>query len=162
MSLVNDATDPRLHQVKPNGQNEAYLVLSEEERQKGFVRPVRDSYVHVGKKADSKFVEFIPVEIHAPGDKYYHRGNGFVAFGKYGEDESPLIGRFLKEAEYKALLEQKKYIGGCGALTTMNRGIAETYARNPTFYGATFCTGCGRHLPVNEFVWDGTDITVGS
>lgn len=28
------------------GQQKAYVVLSEEERAKGFVRPVRDAYVH--------------------------------------------------------------------------------------------------------------------
>lgn len=49
----------------------------------------------------------------------------------------------------------------CGVATTMNRDIAETYARAPEFYGATYCVGCHKHLPVGEFVWeDGT--TVGS
>lgn len=54
---------------------------------------------------------------------------------------------------------------GCGAVTTMNWELAETYARNPRFYGATFCVGCKTHLPVGvfgEFVWDGTDIRVGT
>lgn len=32
--------------LKENGQQEAYVVLSEDERAKGFVRPYRDSYVH--------------------------------------------------------------------------------------------------------------------
>jgi len=32
--------------VKDNGQHEAYWVLCEEEREKGFVRPVRSSYIH--------------------------------------------------------------------------------------------------------------------
>lgn len=32
--------------ILPNGQQTNYLVLSEEERSKGFVRPVRDTYVH--------------------------------------------------------------------------------------------------------------------
>jgi hypothetical protein len=31
---------------KPNGQQQAYVVLSDEERAKGFVEPVRRSYVH--------------------------------------------------------------------------------------------------------------------
>lgn len=50
----------------------------------------------------------------------------------------------------------------CGTLTSMGRTIAETYARNPKFYGATYCVGCQRHLPVSEFVWDGTTELVGS
>lgn len=32
---------------KPNGQQEGYVVLAEEERAKGFVRPVRLSYKHL-------------------------------------------------------------------------------------------------------------------
>lgn len=78
--------------VKPNGQHEAYWVLSEEERAKGFVRPVRRTYLH------------------------------------------------------------KK----CGTTTTMARSIAETYARDPKYYGATFCVACGKHFPVGEdgeFTW---------
>lgn len=44
----------------------------------------------------------------------------------------------------------------CGVVTRMGTALAETYARNPTFYGATFCVGCGNHFPVGEsgeFVW---------
>ena len=33
-------------ELKPNGQQRGYVVLSEAERAKGFVRPVRKSYVH--------------------------------------------------------------------------------------------------------------------
>jgi hypothetical protein len=33
--------------LKPNGQQQDYIVLSPEERAKGFVRPVRRSYLHV-------------------------------------------------------------------------------------------------------------------
>ena|SRR5208283_3848993 len=32
--------------LKKNGQQEGYVVLAEEERAKGFVRPVRRTYVH--------------------------------------------------------------------------------------------------------------------
>lgn len=41
MSLTNDPTDPRLghgSNDEPTEQNDAYLVLSDEERAKGFVR----------------------------------------------------------------------------------------------------------------------------
>lgn len=99
--LVTDRSDPRLtHGVDAEEvpQAAAYLILSEEERAKGFVRPVRRSYVHA------------------------------------------------------------KELGGCGAVTTMSQAIAETYARDPGFYGATYCVSCRRHLPVGEngqFVWDG-------
>ena len=50
----------------------------------------------------------------------------------------------------------------CGAVTTMRRAIAETYAADPGFYGGTFCVNCGAHFPVGEngqFVWlDGAKV----
>lgn len=48
----------------------------------------------------------------------------------------------------------------CGVVTTMSVPIAETYARDPKFYGATFCCGCKDHYSVGEFTWvkeDGSD-----
>lgn len=82
----------------PVPQNKKYLVLSEEERGKGFIRPYRDSYKH---------------EV-------------------------------------------------CGSITTMGRAISETYARNPYFYGATYCVNCSMHKPVGEdgeFIWlDGSKV----
>lgn len=33
-------------ELKDNGQQKGYVVLSEEERAKGFVRPVRQTYIH--------------------------------------------------------------------------------------------------------------------
>ena len=55
MSLTSDPADPRLGRgvdTEPTAQHEVYLVLSEEERTKGFVRPLRRSYVHVGWDGD--------------------------------------------------------------------------------------------------------------
>src|SRR5947207_11760899 len=51
--LTTDPKDQRLgHGVntKPTPQHEVYLVLSEEERKKGFVRPFRNKYTHVGER----------------------------------------------------------------------------------------------------------------
>jgi hypothetical protein len=106
MGTTDDPNDPRLsHGVdepgsKP-GMADAYLVLSEEERAAGFVRPVRRLYMHLT----------------------------------------------------------------CGTLTMMGVAIAETFARRPDFYGATYCCKCQNHRPVGEngeFVWDGTNIKVGT
>ena len=44
----------------------------------------------------------------------------------------------------------------CGTITSMSLDIAETYARDPEYYGSTFCVTCRTHLPVGEhgnFVW---------
>lgn len=52
MGVTSDPTDPRLTRGAdpadgPSvGQAEVYLVLSDDERAKGFVRPVRTSYWH--------------------------------------------------------------------------------------------------------------------
>jgi hypothetical protein len=43
---TDDPLDPRLHMAREDGQNKKYLVLSEEERSKGYVRPFRDKYIH--------------------------------------------------------------------------------------------------------------------
>jgi len=101
MSLTTDPKDPDLGygaDEKPVPQQKKYLVLSEQERAKGFIRPVRQSYIHKT----------------------------------------------------------------CMTKTTMALAIAETYARNPKFYGATYCCTCGMHRPVSEFVWEGTEELVGS
>jgi len=102
MSITTDPNDPDIKRYtgpeEPGPQNKKYLVLSEEERAKGFIRPVRNTYIH---------------------DK-------------------------------------------CGTATTMGTALAETYARDPKFYGATYCCGCRAHFPVSEFCWDGTTEKVGS
>lgn len=82
-----------------NKLHDSYIVLCDEERKKGFVRPYRDAYRHIE----------------------------------------------------------------CGHITTMGRTIAETYARDPGFYGSTYCSHCQAHFPVGadgEFTWyemDGTE-----
>lgn len=101
MSTTSDPNDPRLTRgpdSEPVPQAPVYLVLSEEERARGYVRPLRTAYVHQA----------------------------------------------------------------CHVVTRVNHAIAATYAANPKFYGSTYCCGCGMHLPVEEFVWDGTDEKVGS
>lgn len=50
----------------------------------------------------------------------------------------------------------------CGTVTTMGLSLAETYARDPKFYGGTFCCGCGTHYPVAEFTWEPDGSVVGS
>ncbi len=50
----------------------------------------------------------------------------------------------------------------CGSITTMGEGIARTYARDPQFYGATYCCHCQMHRPVTEFRWLDDGTVVGS
>lgn len=155
--LTIDRNEPLLNNVKENGQNEAYLILSEEERGRGFVRPYRDSYVHVGRFLNYK-------DIHRLFDKEEKEKNKpYVAIATVlvKEDNSFLGGSYITQEELDSYYLGKR-VGGCGTLTRMNKDISETYARDPKFYGATFCCGCGKHLPVNEFFWDGTCEEVGS
>lgn len=146
MPLTTDPSDPRLGRgVGGDGLNEAYLVLSDEERAKGFLRPVRTSYVHVGISAPQ-----FPLRDLTEDEQERYGEYGYVKFEEYPEEVHGL-GRFWTQ-------EQLDSVGkGCGVVTTMAQAIAETYARNPQFYGATFCAGCNTHLPVGEhgeFVWD--------
>lgn len=93
MGVTDDRQDPELKEKHEDGQQKKYLVLSDDERAKGFIRPLRFSYIH-----------------------------------------------------------EK-----CGAVTTMGSVIAETYARDPKFYGGTFCVNCRDHFPVGaegQFIWD--------
>ena len=169
MGLTTDRNDPRLgHGVdaEPIPQHEVYLVLSEEERAKGFVRPVRKSYQHVGKFVDKKG-KIVSLEIGLEGcsdwaKQYYSKENGYVAFLQYPDSESPLTGKYITQEELDSFNSHKENSGGCGTVTTMGLALAETYARDPNFYGATYCCGCMKHLPVEEFIWDGTKERVGS
>lgn len=147
MPLTNDPRDPRL-KPKPEGMQDAYLVLSDEERAKGFVRPVRTSYRHVGARP-KYHTRPLTAEEHERYDKF-----GYVAFeGHPDSDKGGPLGRYWTQAQLDS---------GCGTETTMGQQIAETYARDPKFYGATFCVQCNKHLPVGEngeFVWlDGTRV----
>lgn len=151
MALTTDPNDPGLGRAGGKGQNEKYLVLSEEERAKGFVRPVRRSYCHVGPLAP----RFDLIDL-TEEQRESTEGCGYVKFEPYPESESPVTGKYWTQ-------EQLDNVGkGCRTVTTMATAIAETYARDPSFYGATFCGLCNTHLPVAEFVWEGTDERVGS
>lgn len=161
MSLTTNRDNPELNEIKENGQNKTYLVLSEEEISKGFIRPVRDTYIHIGSKVvregTIESLEFGLKNLSDWNKEYFTEANGYVAYLKYSEEKSPLTGKFIKQNELDAINSKGDYVGGCGTSTKMNITIAETYARDPKFYGATFCMGCNTHLPVGEFVWDGTN-----
>ena len=58
---------------------------------------------------------------------------------------------------------RNKYIHKtCGVETIMGDELSKTYARNPKFYGATYCVGCQMHRPVSEFTWSFDGEEVGS
>lgn len=98
--VTNSGNDPKLDTScpvpddakLPDGQHVDHWVLPAEERAKGFIRPVRRTYVHTV----------------------------------------------------------------CGVATTMPQAIAETFARQPWYYGKTFCCGCHDYFDLGEgkFVWD--------
>lgn len=153
MSTTNDPNDPRLRNIGPDGMQESYLVLSEEERALGFVRPVRRSYRHVGIAGPRFLLRDLTDE-----EATRYAGAGYVKFEEYPTGEAA-AGRFWTQ-------ERLDRVGrGCGVVTTMGQQIAETYARNPGFYGGTYCAGCSTHLPVGrdgEFIWEGTNERVGT
>ena len=116
----------RASQTNETGQHDGYIVLCPDERAKGFVRPYRDAYKHVGRSICRA-----------------------------------ARSRVVTQPEH-AEIERTHQIGGCGSVTTMGRALSETYARQPSFYGATFCVTCNKHLPVAEFIWTADGERVGS
>lgn len=161
MSLTSDPNDPRLGkwtgnpEDKPTPQNDVYLVLSEEERAKGFVRPVRRSYRHVGIPGPRFALRDLSDDERARYAAY-----GYVKFEPYPPgSHGSATGRFWTQRQLDSVGK------GCGIVTTMGQALAETYARNPRFYGATYCCGCMKHFGVGadgEFVWEGTNERVGT
>lgn len=147
--LTTDRNHPSLGHGESEGQNKVYLILSEEERLKGFMRPVRTSYTHVG------------VKICGKPKKFEHEDIEYVCKSAPHEGECGPVYTALT-AKQKDSFERTGQLNGCGSTTTMGIEIAETYARDPYFYGYTFCVGCNKHLPVEEFVWEGTSEKVGS
>lgn len=41
----------------------------------------------------------------------------------------------------------------CNQVSQLEPEVAETFARDPYFYGATTCAHCGGLFPCSEFVW---------
>lgn len=156
MSLVTDRKDLD-ETIGLDGQQKTYLVLSDAERAKGFVRPVRLSYKHVGPPGPRFDLRDLTRD---ETERYGARDVGYVKFEPYPPGtQGSATGRYWTQAQLD------KVGKGCGALTTMGQAIAETYAREPRFYGGTFCCRCATHLPVGrdgEFVWEPDGSRVGT
>ena len=136
----------------PDGQYADHWVLPAEERAKGYIRPVRRSYTHVGMPRPGNLRDLTAEE----RERF---GSDFVKYETYEPPRGSARGRFWTQQELD------KAGRGCGASTSMPLAIAETYARQPGYYGSTFCCGCGAYFPVGgmgEFVWDGSDERVGT
>lgn len=130
-------------------------MLCEEERKKGFVRPYRDSYRHVGLKVCGA-----PVWDGVQPPVGFH---GYVCSQPPGHTEPcGQEARAVVTAVEAARVAETHTIGRCNTVTTMGRALSETYARDPKFYGSTFCVSCNHHFPVAEFVWVADGEVVGS
>lgn len=142
-------------QAEGNTLHSSYIVLTAEERAKGFVRPVRRTYVHVGIAGPKNALRELTADEHGR-----YGSAGYVAFEPYEKGErGSVTGRFWTQAQLDSVGK------GCGMSTTMGTALAETYARDPHFYGSTYCVECHRHFRVGEegeFVWDGPNERVGS
>lgn len=138
-----------------DGQKADHWVLCETERAKGFVRPVRTGYVHVGPPGPR-----FPLRDLTDEERQRTEGSGWVKFEPYPPGfKGSALGKYWSQVDID------KVDKGCGVLTTMGRSIAETYARQPGYYGSTWCCGCRAYIDVGErgeFVWDGTKERVGT
>lgn len=146
----------RAGQTNATGQHDGYIVLSAAERAKGFVRPYRDAYRHVGPPGPKYSLQDVdPARTDL-------RGLGYVKFEAYPEGSPERLAGSCVTGAYWTAARLEAAGKGCEVRTTMGRALSETYARDPKFYGATFCCGCNRHLPVEEFVWTADGQRVGS
>lgn len=144
----------RAEQTGETGMHKSYIVLTDEERAKGFVRPVRNAYRHVGIPAPVNELRDLTDD-----ERSRYAAHGYAKFEIYPPSESPRTGRYWTQVELDSIGK------GCGTVTRMGLALAETYARDPSFYGATFCCGCDKHLRVGasgEFVWNGSTERVGT
>ena len=135
---------PDHKELRADGQQKGYVVLSDAERRKGFVRPVRRSYRHVGAPGPKN-----PLRDLTPDEVKRYAEFGYVKYEEY-PGASSIAGKYWTQKELDRIGK------GCGTVTTMGQALAETYARAPDFYSGTFCAGCGAHFPVGEngeFVW---------
>lgn len=126
-----------------DGQHAGYVVLSAEERSKGFVRPVRKSYTHVGRQVCGK--ERPDSKSSLSEDKV-----AWLCVGSSDHAGDCDTFQAVTEQELKNF-KAKGSFSGCNYTTSMGRELAETYARDPKFYGATFCSKCKMHFPVGEY-----------
>jgi hypothetical protein len=72
--LTSDRDDPRLNDRSPTGQQSVYLVLSAEDRAKGYTRPLRRAYRHVGGLQGCRTVTTMGLalcETYAVDPKFY-------------------------------------------------------------------------------------------
>lgn len=161
MSLTTDPNHPALGkwdgkpEDSPTPQNKIYLVLSQDEIAKGFKRPYRDAYKHIGIPGP-KF----PLRDFTEEEMTRWASSGYVKFEPYPEGyKGSATGHLWTQAALDSVGK------GCGDITTMGRALSETYARDPGFYGATYCCGCMKHFKVGadgEFIWTADGERVGT
>lgn len=72
---------PEHRKLKENGQQEGYVVLAEEERAKGFVRPVRMRYTHL-KCGTTTYMARTIAETYAR-DPHFYSGTFCVGCGTH-------------------------------------------------------------------------------
>lgn len=155
MSLTTNKDDERLKVTKENGLQEAYLILPEDERKKPFKRPLRTTYTHKGR-----YFKIPPIMLDKP---IKTDEKEFVAkIPALVKDVTPIGYAMLTQEDVDQYNKTGGYIGGCGTNTVMKEEIAETWACDPEYYTSTFCVHCGKHFPVNEFVWTNTNLTLGT
>src|SRR6266403_246345 len=96
----------RQNQTEETGQYKSYVVLCPNERAKGFIRPYRDSYEHVGIRPR------YPLRDLTEEEQIRHKDSHYAKYEEYPESESPLVGRFWTQEDLNS---------GCGVVTHMGK-----------------------------------------
>jgi hypothetical protein len=76
-----DPNDPEHRKTVPGGQQKDYVILTDEERSRGFVRPVRRTYIHLKCNTETRMGQQI-AETYARDPEFYS-GTFCVACGAH-------------------------------------------------------------------------------
>ena len=99
--LVSGAPVPEDHshtKLKDNGQQQDYVVLTPEERAKGFVRPARNSYRHVGPPGPKHSLRDLD-----PVTEKHFAASGYVKFEQYPGETHVTNGRLWMQEQLDAV-----------------------------------------------------------
>jgi hypothetical protein len=104
----------RAEQTETTGQHKDYIVLCPDERAKGFVRPYRDKYLHVGRTT-SHWKEIDRMLTDEEKREYSNKDYVAVMTQMVGDVKA---GTYVTQRELDAWKAGER-VGGCGVETKM-------------------------------------------
>ena len=109
MGLTTDRADACLGEIEPSGMQKCYLVLSDEDVAKGFVRPVRRAYVHLACGTETVMGQRI-AETYA-AQPHFYGGTFCVGCRAHFDLHSLDGGAFTWHFEWSEPTKESRYVG---------------------------------------------------